>query len=578
MKKYLIYIDPKIGVAQAQLAFASLQKVTKEDLILQHGGAINHHLLDSLSGAVVLGCTDGVGIDENLISRLSPHYCELSQAVNQPEQVLSMLSDSTVDSTGVDDSPTDEIVIIGITSCPTGIAHTFMAAEGLEAGAESLGYRVKIETQGSVGAKNTLTAEDIDQADVVIIAADTGVNLDRFTGKRLYKTGTKAAINDGAKVIKTALSEAEIYGSQNSERNDLMTQTAAAKAEKKAALPGIYKHLMTGVSHMLPFVVAGGLLIALGFAIGSFQFGDQGIHIYKDEYRGTLGATLFWTGKAAFALFVPILGAYIAYSIGGRAALAAGMIGGYLAVEGGSGFLGAILAGFIAGYVVVWLTKAIKLPKTLEGLVPILILPLLSVMIIGLLMYYVIGVPVANANMALTHWLESLTGANALLLGLLVGAMMAFDMGGPVNKAAYVFGTSLLGSNIYEPMAAIMAAGMTPPLAIFFASMLFKNRFLDEEHEAAKAAGVLGISFITEGAIPFAARDPLRVIPALMVGSAVTGGLSMLFKCGLHAPHGGIFVLFIPNAVDHLIMYVVAIAAGTAVSALLLGLLKKPVQ
>ncbi len=477
--------------------------------------------------------------------------------------------------------------IVGITSCPTGIAHTFMAAEALKLAGNKLGYEVKIETQGSVGAQNELTAEDIANADVVIIAADTGVVLDRFVGKKLYSTSTKDAIHDGEALIATALAEGQIHGgsevqaqaqAEGTKDSDLLDQVAAAKAEKKASLPGLYKHLMTGVSHMLPFVVAGGLLIALGFAIGSFQFGDQGIHIYKDEYRGTLGATLFWIGKAAFALFVPVLGAYIAYSIGGRAALAAGMIGGYMAANDGSGFLGAILAGFFAGYFVLGLTKVLKLPKNLQGLIPILILPLLSVTAVGLAMHYLIGTPVADANAQLTEWLKTLKGSNAAVLGLILGGMMAFDMGGPVNKAAYVFGTSLLGSNVYEPMAAVMAAGMTPPLAIFVASMIFKDRFLEEEHEAAKAAGVLGISFITEGAIPFAARDPLRVIPALMAGSGVAGALSMLFGCGLHAPHGGIFVLFIPNAVDGLISYAIAIAAGTAVTAILLGLLKKPIE
>lgn len=468
--------------------------------------------------------------------------------------------------------------IIGITSCPTGIAHTFMAAEALNVAAKSLGYDVKIETQGSVGAQNTLTDEDIANADVVIIAADTGVDLDRFNGKRLYSTGTKAAINDAAGIIETALAEATVHGdSTPAADGDLMAQTAAAKAEKKAALPGVYKNLMTGVSHMLPFVVAGGLLIALGFAIGSFQFGDQGIYIYKEEFAGSLGQVMFNIGKAAFALFVPVLGAYIAYSIGGRAALAAGMVGGYMAANGGSGFLGAIIIGFVAGYLVAFMTKSIKLPKTLAGLVPILIIPLFSVMIVGVLMHYVIGDPVTYINEALTNWLKSLSGTNAALLGLIVGAMMAFDMGGPVNKAAYVFATGLLASEVYAPMAAVMAAGMTPPLAIFVASFVFPNRFVTEEHEAAKAAGVLGISFITEGAIPFAARDPLRVIPALMAGSAVAGALSMLFECSLRAPHGGIFVLFIPNAVGNLLMYVVAIAAGTAVSAFLLGLLKKPI-
>ncbi|MBS9779841.1 MAG: fructose-specific PTS transporter subunit EIIC [Moraxellaceae bacterium] len=506
----------------------------------------------------------------------------------------------TIDIEKRNESINNDKLIVGITSCPTGIAHTFMAAEALEVAGKELGYNVKIETQGSVGAENTLTDEEITKAEFVIIAADVGVDLERFVGKKVYSTNTKSAINDGVEVVKTALANASVHESSASDSSAVQSseqteQTKQDNSSSPSTLSGIYKHLMTGVSHMLPFVVAGGLLIALGFALGSFEFGENGIHIYKDEYRDTLGATLFWIGKAAFALFVPILGGYISYSIAGRAGLAAGMVGGYMAAEGGSGFLGAILAGFIAGYVVLWMTKNIKLPKSFAGLMPVLIIPLFSVLIVGLLMHYVVGEPVTQANQFLTAWLGSMKGTDAAILGLIVGGMMAFDMGGPVNKAAYVFATGLLGEYqklleagtsvpevtalaMTSPMAAVMAAGMTPPLAIFVASLLFKNRFLEEEREAAKSAGVLGLSFITEGAIPFAARDPFRVIPALMAGSAVAGALSMYFSCGLKAPHGGVFVLFIPNAVSNLAMYVVAILAGTAVTALLLGILKKPVE
>ena len=455
--------------------------------------------------------------------------------------------------------------VIGITSCPTGVAHTYMAQEALEKGAQVLGHEVKIETQGSVGADNVLTAEDIARADVVIIAADTNVDPARFVGKRLYRTGTKAAINDAVQVINTAFASALIFGDAD----------AAASASAKPERTGVYKHLMTGVSHMLPFVVAGGLLIALGFAIGSFMFGEQGIYIYKEEYAGTLGQTLFQIGKDAFALFVPVLGAYIAYSIAGRPGIAPGMVGAYIAANTGAGFLGAIVAGFIAGYFVAWLAKVIKLPRELDSLKPMIILPLVGTAVIGLLMYYLIAHPVADAQSALETWLKSLQGSSALLLGALLGGMMALDMGGPVNKAAYTVSTALIGSNIFFPMAATMAAGMTPPLAIFCATLLFKNRFTVEEREAGKAAGILGLSFITEGAIPFAAKDPLRVIPALVIGSAVTGALSVAFGCGLHAPHGGVFVLFIPNAVDHVLLYAVAILAGTAVSTICLGLFKK---
>ena len=468
--------------------------------------------------------------------------------------------------------------IVGITSCPTGIAHTFMAAEGLEGGAKSLGYDVKIETQGSVGAGNALSDDDVRRADVVVIAADTNVDLSRFAGKRVYQTGTKPAIKDGAAVVRTALAEAPVYGSGSAASSgDYVADAAAAKAAKNAGVPSFYKHLMTGVSHMLPFVVAGGLLIALGFAFGSFQFGDQGIFIYEDKYAGTIGNLLFNIGaNGAFKLFVPVLAGYIAFSIADRPGLAPGMVGGLIAANTGSGFLGGMVAGFIAGYFVRWLNRALKLPRTLEGLKPTLLLPLLGTLVVGLLMLTVVGKPVAAALTAVTNWLQGLGQGSAGLLGALLGGMMAFDMGGPINKAAYTFSTGLLTNKVYGPIAATMAAGMTPPLALFFATQLFKNRFTKDEQEAGKAAGVLGISFITEGAIPFAARDPLRVIPALMAGSAVAGFISMATGCLLRAPHGGIFVLFIPNAVTNLPMYIVAIVAGTAVSTLLLGLLKKP--
>ena len=458
--------------------------------------------------------------------------------------------------------------VIGITSCPTGVAHTYMAQEALEKGAQVLGHEVKIETQGSVGADNVLTAEDIARADVVIIAADTNVDPARFVGKRLYRTGTKAAINDAVQVINTAFVSAPIFGDAD----------AAASVSAKPERTGVYKHLMTGVSHMLPFVAAGGLLIALGFAIGSFMFGEQGIYIYKEEYAGTLGQTLFQIGKDAFALFVPVLGAYIAYSIAGRPGIAPGMVGAYIAANTGAGFLGAIVAGFIAGYFVAWLAKVIKLPRELDSLKPMIILPLVGTAVIGLLMYYLIAHPVADAQSALETWLKSLQGSSALLLGALLGGMMALDMGGPVNKAAYLFSSGLIASDVLGPMAATMAAGMTPPLAICCATMLYRNRFTEEERQAGKAAGVLGLSFITEGAIPFAAKDPLRVIPALMIGSAVTGALSMVFGCGLRAPHGGIFVLFIPNAVVNVWAYAFAIIVGTAVSTACLGVFKKRVS
>lgn len=452
--------------------------------------------------------------------------------------------------------------IVAVTSCPTGIAHTFMAAEGLQMGAAQLGHTIRVETQGSVGAENELTPDEIAGAELVIIAADREVDRARFAGKRVFAAGTKAAITGGAKLIEQAFTEARVQG------GEARSDAAAAGGEKA----GVYKHLMTGVSFMLPFVVAGGLLIALAFALG-------GINAGADENAGTLSHALFEIGaRAGFALMVPALAGYIAFSIADRPGIAPGMIGGMLASILGSGFLGGILAGFIAGYGVYWINRLVQLPKNLQGLKPVLILPLLGSLLTGLLMIYVVGTPVAAALTFLTDWLTGMQGTSAVLLGLLLGAMMAFDMGGPVNKASYTFATGLIASHVYTPMAAVMAAGMTPPLAIALATYLFRNRFTRDEREAAPATAMLGIAFVTEGAIPYAARDPFRVIPALMAGSALTGAISLAAGVELRVPHGGIFVLPIPGAVTHLAVYAIAIVAGAVASAVLLGLLKKPVE
>ena len=460
--------------------------------------------------------------------------------------------------------------IVAITSCPTGVAHTFMAAEALEQGAKALGYTIKVETQGSVGAQNTLEPSDIANADLVVIAADTQVNRDRFAGKRLYATGTKAAIHDAAAVFAQAEAQAAVWGAGK----DAAATSAGASSAPTSGAPqresvSVYKHLMTGVSFMLPFVVAGGLLIALAFALG-------GIYVYDDAHKGTLGWVLFQVGaKAGFALMLPALGGYIAYSIADRPGIAPGMIGGMLAGTVGAGFLGAIAAGFIAGYSVKLLNRWIRLPRGLEGLKPVLLLPLLGAAIVGVLMMMVIGTPMAAVMGALTEWLKGLQTGSAVLLGVVLGGMMAVDMGGPVNKAAYVFSTTLIASGVASPMAAAMAAGMTPPLGIALACWVFRSRFTAEEREASKATAVLGLAFITEGAIPFVARDPLRVIPACVLGSAVAGGLSMAWNIGLQAPHGGVFVLAIPNAVNHVLLYAAAIVAGSVVTTVALGLFKK---
>ncbi|MEE7456137.1 PTS fructose transporter subunit EIIBC [Methylorubrum populi] len=454
--------------------------------------------------------------------------------------------------------------IVAVTSCPTGIAHTFMAAEGIQAAAQALGHDVRVETQGSVGARDALTAPEIAEADIVIIAADTGVDRGRFAGKRVYAASTKAAIRDGKGLIATALAEAQLQPAGGEAKAEGPARPEAA--EKKA---GAYKHLMTGVSFMLPFVVAGGLLIALAFAVG-------GIDAMKPENAGTLGYALGEIGaKAAFALIVPALAGYIAYSIADRPGIAPGMIGGMLAANLQAGFLGGIAAGFIAGYTTAFLNRHIRLHKNLEGLKPVLILPLLATAVTGLLMVYVVGVPVAAILAALTYWLKGMQGASALVLGLVLGGMMAVDMGGPINKAAYASAAALLSSGVDAPMAAVMLGGMTPPLGIALATRLFPSRFTAPEREAGGAAAVLGAAFITEGAIPFAAADPLRVIPSMVAGSALAGAIALTSGVTLKVPHGGLFVLPIPNAVTNVTGALIALAAGTLVTGLLVGLLKK---
>lgn len=455
--------------------------------------------------------------------------------------------------------------LVGITSCPTGIAHTFMAAEALRKAAVALGHDIKVETQGSVGAKNQLTSEEIARADAVVIAADTHVDVSRFGGKRLYQTSTKHALKDGTGVIQAALTTPEPVATVDGDgQPNYLESVQQAKAAQSAKRSGPYKHLLTGVSYMLPVIVAGGLIIALSFVFG------------LNPPEGTFGNALMQIGgKSAFALIVPVLSGFIAFSIADRPGLAPGLIGGMLASNLGMGFLGGILSGFLAGYVALFVREKINLPANFEGLKPVLVIPLLSTLVVGLLLIYVFGTPVKAILDGLTAFLENMGQTNAVILGLILGGMMAVDMGGPVNKAAYTFAVGLLASDVFLPMAAVMAAGMTPPLGLALATLMAKRLFTEEERQAGKVASVLGISFITEGAIPFAAKDPLRVIPACIAGSAVTGGLSMLFGCTLRAPHGGIFVLAIPNAVAQGGLYVVAIAAGTLVTALVVTQLKR---
>lgn len=444
--------------------------------------------------------------------------------------------------------------LLAITSCPAGIAHTYMAAEALQMAAKSMGFEMKVETRGSVGVENEITFEDVKDAHAIIIAADTNVDRERFQGLTIIDASVQEAIKDAKGLIQKAA---------NSKKSLSSVQTGQPQ---KPARTGPYKHLMNGVSHIIPLVAAGGLIIALSFVFG--------IEAFKE--KGTLAAALMSIGGgAALALMVPILSGFIAYSIADRPGLVPGLVGGMLASQIGAGFLGGIISGFCAGYIALWIKNNVKLPKSMDGLKPVLIIPFFSTLLIGLLMVYVIGTPVKALMDFMTEALKGMSSVNAGLLGLILGAMMAFDMGGPINKVAYTFGVGLLTSNVFEPMAAIMAAGMTPPLGLALATFIAKKKFTLEEQESGKVASVMGISFITEGAIPFAAADPVRVIPSLMAGSAVAGALSMVFNCALRAPHGGIFVLFIPNAVSNVGMYVVAIAAGTIVTAIMLSVLKK---
>jgi PTS system fructose-specific IIC component len=451
--------------------------------------------------------------------------------------------------------------LVVVTGCPTGIAHTYMAAEALSRAAEKQGVPIKVETRGAAGVENRLTPEEIAGAHAVIVSADVEVEEERFAGKPVVRVPLSEAIKQADEVIRKALEE-----------GDKAPAAEETPAKKEPSVPsgnerrGPYRHLMNGVSFMIPLVVAGGLMIALSFIFGIKAF----------EQKGTLAAALMDIGGgAAFALMVPVLAGYIAYSIADKPGLAPGLIGGMLASKLGAGFLGGIVAGFLAGYLAQGLKTWIRLPRGLEKLKAILVIPFVSSLIVGLLMVYVIGTPVKSVMDGLTAWLKTLGTGNAVLLGALLGAMMAFDMGGPVNKAAYTFAVGLLGSQVHEPMAAVMAAGMTPPLGLWLATLIARHKFTDDEREAGKAAGVLGISFITEGAIPFAAADPLRVIPSIMIGSAVTGALSMAWGCALRAPHGGVFVLAIPNAVENLAAYVAAIVVGTAVTAALTVWLKR---
>lgn len=452
--------------------------------------------------------------------------------------------------------------ILAVTACPTGIAHTFMAAETLNQKAKDLGISIKVETNGSAGAKNILTKDEIENCEVIIVAADKKVEMSRFNGKKVIQTKVSDGIHKAEQLIRQAINgDVPIYKSINSENS--------SKEDSNETLGRkFYKNLMNGVSNMLPFVVAGGILIAL-----AFLFDDYELNPSNFGSNTQLAAFLKSVGDAAFSFLLPVLSGFIAVSIADRPAMVVGFVGGFLANSGGAGFLGALLSGFIAGYLVLALKKIFSiLPNSLEGIKPVLLYPLSGTLLIGAIMIFLINPPIAIANNSLINFLNTLGTNSKLLLGIIIAGMMAIDMGGPINKAAYVFGIASLESGNYEIMAAVMAGGMVPPLVIALATTFFKNSFNKEQRNAGKINYIMGLSFITEGAIPFAASDPIKVIPSCAIGAAIAGGLSMIFNCTLRAPHGGIFVLPI---IGNPLMYLVSIIIGSIVGAIILGNLKR---
>lgn len=457
--------------------------------------------------------------------------------------------------------------ILAVTACPTGIAHTFMAAESLEQHARKRGIWIKVETNGSGGAKNVLTRQEIAEAECIIVAADKNVEMARFDGKPVIKTKVANGINKADELLDKALSgQAPIYHHAGG------SSAAADEGDNESIGRQIYKHLMNGVSHMLPFVIGGGILIALAFLFDTFDPANPG----GFGSNTPLAKFFMSVGGASFGFMLPVLAGFIAMSIADRPGLAVGFVGGAMAASGGSGFLGALLAGFAGGYIVVALRKVFScLPESLEGIKPVLLYPVLGIFIMGVLMQFVITPPVAGINEWMMDTLKNMDTSSRVMVGLIMGGMMAVDMGGPVNKAAYVTGTGLLAGGEYGVMAAVMAGGMVPPIAIALCTTFFGNRFSENERKSGITNFVMGLSFITEGAIPFAAADPLRVIPSLVVGSATAGALSMAFDCTLRAPHGGIFVV---PTIGNPLMYLAAIAIGAVISCLIMSVLKKPVK
>ncbi|MEI0798587.1 fructose-specific PTS transporter subunit EIIC [Brachyspira intermedia] len=459
----------------------------------------------------------------------------------------------------------DSYQVLAVTACPTGIAHTYMAADALLKKGKELGITIKVETNGSSGVKNELTKDEIKNAKGIIVAADKNVAMERFAGKNVDIVGVKEAIKNPEQLIKNAMNQtAPIYHS--SEDN---TQTSNKFAKKPKT--GVYKHLMSGVSNMLPFVVGGGILIAF-----SFMFGINASNPNDPSYNYFAKLLNDIGGGNAFFLMVPVMSAFIGMSIADRPGFAPAMVGGLISLNSGGGFLGGLIGGFLGGYITLLLKKVFnKLPESLDGIKPVLLYPLFGIFITGAIMYLFIVNPIAAINTGISNFLKNLGTGNLILLGALLGAMMSTDMGGPINKAAFTFGIAMIASGQYAPHAAVMAGGMVPPLGIALATTIFRNKFSADERDAGKTCYVMGLSFITEGAIPFAASDPIRVIPSCMIGAAISGALTMAFHIELRAPHGGIFVLPIVN---NPVMYLIAIVIGSVITALLLGFIKKPAE
>ena len=512
-------------------------------------------------------------MDENFTASLrnAKSVEEFLQIIDAADESAKSIDDRLND-TGITTEEKKSFKLLAVTSCPTGIAHTYMAAEALEKAAKAAGCQIKIETRGSAGAKNVLTAEEIAAADCIIVAADAKVPMDRFDGKKVINCQVSDGISKADKLVQQAVSgEVEVFHGESGEVKTSLTG-------KESTAHKIYTQLMNGVSHMLPFVVGGGILIAIAFLIDGLSIDINALPADQRSNFGTITpvAAMFKNiGGVAFGMMLPVLAGFIGMAIGDRPALALGFVGGMLAANGKSGFLGALVAGFLAGYLILGLRKICdKLPDAIEKLAPVLIYPVVGILIMGLAMNFVVEPVMGGINTGLNNFLSGMGDSSRVVLGLILGGMMAIDMGGPFNKAAYVFGTAAIAAGNYDIMAAVMIGGMTPPCAIALATLLFKNKFTKEERDAGPTNFIMGLAFITEGAIPFAASDPLHVLPSCIIGSALAGALSMVFHCTLMAPHGGIFVF---PVVGNALMYLVALVAGTIVSALLLGVLKKKV-